>query len=522
LRVEIKVKDRIGISQEILAVFANKRWNVASLEVVSHFIYVHFISDNISLSEIKSSLSNRNDIVHCISVDLLPTQRREAHLQTLLDKIPDPIIDIDQRGIIITINTAARCLLKGLNIIMEGQHIDQYIDQSFHIMLNSPSNNFSLSFLENSYLADITPIFSEHSSSGVILTLRSMNRVGQQIALMQDREQAEFDNIIGEDPAIRLLKSQTLRFAELELPVLISGETGTGKELLARALHNASRRAKAPFLALNCAALPENLLESELFGYAAGAFTGAQKSGKPGLFELAETGTLFLDEIAEMSVYLQAKLLRFLQDYKYRRLGGTKELTANVRIISASHQNLPLQIEQQVFREDLFYRLNVLNLSIPPLRERSNDIILLASHFIQMAALQVSMAIPSLTESALLALKTYQWPGNVRQLQNILFRAVALNETGIIERSDIDSALSQFSIAKATTKNDIQTQIEEDKNEIKIKACQFPDWSSAQEQFESDLLKALYPLFPTTRKLADRLQVSHNKIAMKLRKYGLS
>jgi transcriptional regulator of aroF, aroG, tyrA and aromatic amino acid transport len=519
LRVEIKVKDRIGISQEILAIFSGNNWDICSLEVVSHFIYAHFISIDILLSEVQKSLEKMEDIVHCIAVDLLPTQRREAHLQTVLNKIPDPILDIDQHGFIITFNTAARGLVKGLDVNIEGQHIDQYIDQSFQTMLSSRSRNFSLSFLEHSYLADITPIFSEHNVSGVILTLRSMNRIGQQIALIQDREQAEFDNVIGENPAIRLLKSQTLRFSELELPVLISGETGTGKELLARALHNASRRGNAPFLALNCAALPENLLESELFGYASGAFTGAQKGGKPGLFELAETGTLFLDEIAEMSVYLQAKLLRFLQDYKYRRLGGTKELTANVRIISASHQNLPLLIENKLFREDLFYRLNVLNLSIPPLRNRPDDIALLATHFIEMAALQVAQAIPHLTEQALLALKTYQWPGNIRQLQNILFRAVALNETGIIEKLDVDSALSQFSAPQLIVQGDSEKPVE--KINTEMQNSEFADWNTAQETFESKLLNGLYPLYPTTRKLADRLKVSHNKIAMKLRKYQI-
>lgn len=520
MRVEIKVKDRIGISQEILAIFAEQDWNICSLEVVSHFIYVHFISLDIKLSDVQSSLEHRNDIVHCITVDLLPTQRREAHLQTLLDKIPDPILDLDQQGIIITINTAARSLLKGLAITLEGQHIDQYIDQSFQTMLSSTGSNFSLSFLEHSYLADITAIFSEDSASGVILTLRSMNRIGQQIALIQNREQAEFDNIIGENAAIRLLKSQTLRFAELELPVLISGETGTGKELLARALHNISSRSSAPFLAINCAALPENLLESELFGYAAGAFTGAQKGGKPGLFELAEKGTIFLDEIAEMSVYLQAKLLRFLEDYKYRRLGGTKELTANVRIISASHQNLPQQIEKQLFREDLFYRLNVLNLAIPSLRERTDDISLLANHFIEMAAFQVARATPVLIEEALVVLMGYQWPGNIRQLQNILFRAVALNETGRIEKSDIDAALSQFAVQIERVESKLE--IKSNKSPVSAINCHFPDWHSAQEAFESKLLKELYPLYPTTRKLAERLKVSHNKIAMKLRKYQIN
>ncbi|MBA6262701.1 sigma 54-interacting transcriptional regulator [Colwellia sp. Bg11-12] len=520
MRIEIKVKDRIGISQEVLAIFAENRWNICSLEVVSHFIYVDFMSNNIALSEVQYSLSHRDDIVHCLSVDLLPTQRREAHLKTLLDTIPDPILDIDQNGIIVIINTAAQSLIKELDLKIEGQHIDQYIDQSFQEMLSSSLSNFSLAFLEHSYLADITPIFSEHSVSGVILTLRSMNRVGQHIALIQSKEQAEFDNIIGENAAICLLKSQTLRFSELELPVLISGETGTGKELLARALHNASRRADAPFLALNCAALPENLLESELFGYAPGAFTGAQKGGKPGLFELAETGTIFLDEIAEMSVYLQAKLLRFLQDYKYRRLGGTKELTANVRIISASHQNLPQQIERQLFREDLFYRLNVLSLSIPPLRDRPDDIILLASHFIEMAALQVARKVPTLTEQALVALKNCQWPGNIRQLQNILFRAVALNDTGIIEKSDIDGALSQFTVTDLPISQETELSVKEAKSLADPYKCS--DWRSAQEAFEHNLLKALYPLYPTTRKLAERLNVSHNKIAIKLRKYDIN
>ena len=316
------------------------------------------------------------------------------------------------------------------------------------------------------------------------------------------------------------MKTQTRRFSELELPVLISGETGTGKELLARALHNASGRANAPFLAINCAALPENLLESELFGYASGAFTGAKKSGKPGLFELADTGTIFLDEIAEMSVYLQAKLLRFLEDYKYRRLGGTQELTANVRIISASHQNLPQQIEQKLFREDLFYRLNVLNLSIPPLRDRPDDIVLLAAHFIEMAALQVARKAPVLTEQALGALKTSQWPGNIRQLQNILFRAIALNETGVIEKSDIDGALSQFTTSGLIIPSSPEESVSGSDNTNILYECK--DWSSAQDKFESDLLKELYPLHPTTRKLAERLKVSHNKIAMKLRKYGIS
>jgi len=315
-----------------------------------------------------------------------------------------------------------------------------------------------------------------------------------------------------------LLKEQCIRFAKLDLPVLISGETGTGKELVARALHQKSNRAKAPFLAINCAALPDHLLESELFGYNRGAFTDAKKSGKPGLIELAEGGSIFLDEIAEMSVYLQAKLLRFLEDFSYRRVGGTTELYANVRIISASHQKLTELIDSKKFREDLFYRLNVINIKLPPLRARIADITLLTEHFITNASKQVKsgmltpVVVPSLTKQAWLLLKTYPWPGNIRQLQNVLFSVIALSRHDVISAAEIEQALSTFPIQKPALNIENNLAVLE----------QQKDWASAQAEFEQRLLNALYPLFPTTRALASRLNVSHNKIAMKLRKYGIT
>jgi TyrR family helix-turn-helix protein len=550
VRIEIKVEDKIGISQEILAIFAQMNWNILALEVGSYFIYIHFMSKDINLSDIKASLKDRTDIIHCKAIDLLPTERREVHLQTLLDKLPNPIIDIDERGLISAVNKATIALLteqdgNKLNSInsnpnnchyksIVGQPIAKYSDYAFTSINNPANTSVVLSFMDNSYVADITCLNIDEKISGVMLTLRSMHSVGQQISLLQAKEQAHVDNIIGNSSIIVSLKAQTIRFAKLELPVLISGETGTGKELIARALHNASSRSQAPFLAINCAALPEHLLESELFGYASGAFTGAKKGGKPGLLELAESGTLFLDEIAEMSTYLQAKLLRFLQDYNYRRLGGTKELTANVRIISASHQNLTKLIEQRLFREDLYYRLNVLGISIPPLRERSDDISLLALQFIESAALQVSRSLPVLTEQGLTRLKSYYWPGNIRQLQNILFRAVALNESGIIEAKDVESLLSEISSYSPQSNQKQLGQVIEnnvegsDRQSIDNTAGKNDEghdsvltWEEEQQIFEQQLLSKLYEDYPTTRKLAERLNVSHNKIAMKLRKYNI-
>lgn len=521
MRIEIQSSDRIGISQEILSAFAKQAWNLKAVEVTACFTFAHIEHDNIQLADISHCLESISGIISIKEIALLPTEQRENHLQMLLDRIPDPIIDIDHRGTILAVNAATKKLFsKGKMAELVEQPIETFIDQKVENILTDKASTHSLSFDGKTYLADISPVISHHKQlTGAMITLRSMKAVGRQLALIQSHQEHSFDNIIGRSAKILLIKEQSERFAKLDLPVLIGGETGTGKELIARALHQKSDRAKAPFLAINCAALPEHLLESELFGYSAGAFTSAKKAGKPGLIELAEGGSIFLDEIAEMSVYLQAKLLRFLQDFSYRRVGGTKELHANVRVISASHQNLSKLIDNQLFREDLFYRLNVLNVDLPPLRERADDIVLLAQHFIDNASKQVKQNLdgkvspPVLTESALSALKAYHWPGNIRQLQNILFSVVALSVSERIEAVDVEQVLAKFSQGNESIRS-------HDKQNSKVDISD-DDWSSAQATFEESLLRQLYPLFPTTRKLAERLKVSHNKIAMKLRKYGI-
>ncbi|WDD97945.1 sigma 54-interacting transcriptional regulator [Thalassomonas actiniarum] len=510
MRLEIKSADRIGISQEILSVFSQHLWNLRAIEVATCFTYVHIEPDDVSLDKIRSSLDKVEGILQCREIELLPSERRENHLQTLLNRIPDPIIDIDEQGIILAINQAAKKLIGNKADKLEGRDITSYIELDHKALASDKAITTEINFAGTPYIADISPVIADAEAeakvTGAVIVLRSMNTLGRQISLMQTRNDQGIENVIGQSAKMKLLIEQTLRFADLELPVLISGETGTGKELIARAIHNASSRAKAPFLAINCAALPEHLLESELFGYAGGAFTGAQKGGKPGLFELASGGTVFLDEIAEMSIYLQAKLLRFLQDFRYRRLGGTTELSANVRIISASHQNLVALSAKQLFREDLYYRLNVLSLELPALRDRKEDIALLTRHFIANAAAQVNQQVPDISEQAMAILQHYHWPGNIRQLQNVLFRLVALNTKAMIGQEDLADLLAQSS--------DQQAQAVKDYSDTR-------DWKSAQAAFEHGLLTQLYPLYPTTRKLAKRLNVSHNKIAMKLREHGL-
>ena len=529
MRIVIKSNDRIGISQELLAEFSKQAWNLKAVEITSCFTYIHVEYDELTLTKIKQCLVNVVGVISVESISLLPSEQRANHLQALLDKMPEPIIDLDSNGLILALNKASHkvmpqgCIANSDFIITDylGKPIGDFIGQINKEMLTNTSTSQAITIEGKAYILDISPVFSssisEHNEveqvSGSVILLRSMNTLGRQISLLQSHQEHSFDNIVGKSKSISLIKEQGRRFAELDLPVLITGETGTGKELIARALHKASARAKAPFLAVNCSALPEHLLESELFGYASGAFTGAQKGGKPGLVELAEGGCLFLDEIAEMSPYLQAKLLRFLQDLTYRRVGGTKELIANVRIISASHQNLAKLISQKTFREDLYYRLNVLSIDLPPLRERITDMDLLANLFIENAAKQVSnsqqvmLIKPKLTVKALTLLQQFSWPGNIRQLQNVLFSVVALNSGEEISADDLQQVLKKHLIN------------EQKSEDVTIETTK--DWSSAQADFEAKLLSHLYPLFPTTRKLAERLKVSHNKIAMKLREHQI-
>src|SRR6195256_1864775 len=241
-----------------------------------------------------------------------------------------------------------------------------------------------------------------------------------------------YADAIGSSPAWLGVLAAAMRVAKTEATVLLQGESGTGKEVVARLIHQASPRRYGPFVAINCAALPEQLLESELFGYERGAFTGAQQS-KAGHIELAARGVLFLDEVSEMSPAAQVKVLRFVQEREYQRLGGTRLQKADVRIIAASNRDLGDAVERGTFREDLLYRLQVFDTLLPPLRDRLSDVPLLAEHFLADCARTMHRRIPGLRDDARDALLAHDWPGNVRELRNVLERAAILSD-GDIER----------------------------------------------------------------------------------------
>jgi len=242
-------------------------------------------------------------------------------------------------------------------------------------------------------------------------------------------------DIITKNPRMEELLALTQDVASLRSTVLIRGESGTGKELVARAIHFSGSRAQKPFVAVSCAALTETLLESELFGYEKGAFTGAVGQAK-GKFELADAGTIFLDEIGDISPKLQSDLLRVLQELRFYRVGGTEEVEVDVRVIAATNSNLAEAVQQGRFREDLYYRLNVIEICLPPLRERREDIPLLAEHFVQRISSELGKDIGSISSAALKLLIAYDWPGNVRELENVIERAIVTCRNGTLEEQD--------------------------------------------------------------------------------------
>jgi DNA-binding NtrC family response regulator len=250
------------------------------------------------------------------------------------------------------------------------------------------------------------------------------------------REQYDFSLLVGESPAFRAALDRAAKVIPRgSATVLITGETGTGKELIAQAIHYNGPRAEGPFVEVNCAALPASLLEAELFGYEKGAFTDA-RTAKPGLFEAADGGTLFLDEIGDLSLELQAKMLRVLESRRVRRLGSVRDVEVDVRIIAATHVDLPARVKRGEFRKDLFYRLSVVPVELPPLRARGEDVLMLARHFVDRFSREYEIQIPALTPEIHRAILTHAWPGNVRELKNSVERAVLLGE-GVLREEDL-------------------------------------------------------------------------------------
>ncbi len=275
------------------------------------------------------------------------------------------------------------------------------------------------------------------------------------------------DSIIGKSREIQYLKHQAGQAASNDSTVMITGDSGTGKELFAQAIHHGSKRSLHPFIRINCAAIPKDLLESELFGYEEGAFTGAKARGKPGKFELADKGTVFLDELGDLPLEMQPKLLRVLEEKEFERVGGTRIIRSDFRVICATNQNLEALIEKQRFRKDLFYRLNVIPIEIPPLRERRDDILPIARHLIRKMTREADLSEMKIEKMAEQELINHDWPGNVRELSNVLERAMYASENNMIYKGDLPFSMA-FSGKKALEPT--RASLKNARNQAQIKA----------------------------------------------------
>lgn len=354
-------------------------------------------------------------------------KRLESHsllLDQVLNAISDGYLIVDNQNRIIRANHSAELILDTASGEKNTGTLFHYLEEfDKNAKQKFPNGKFSfydeMLIKQKNYGITISPIFNDDQQIGKSINFKTLDKIGSQAIYKAITTITEQD-ILGDSHIIHQLKKLMSKSSANNLNILIIGESGTGKELIARAIHNMSDRWKNPFIALNCAAIPETLLESELFGYEPGAFTGAGKAGKPGKFELAHTGTLFLDEIGDMPLFLQAKLLRVLQDFSIDRIGATSLRQVDVRIIAATNQNLESLVESGSFRRDLYYRLNVIPVKLPPLRERGNDIILLANHFLEKYTLLAGTKPKSFAPDAIQHMMEYTWPGNVRELENLI------------------------------------------------------------------------------------------------------
>ncbi len=315
-----------------------------------------------------------------------------------------------------------------------------------------------------------------------------------------------FNRIIGKSNKLHKALDLICEAVNTDTTLLLLGESGTGKELLARAIHQNSHRAHGKFEAINCNAFPENLLESELFGYEKGAFTGAETT-KPGLFELAKGGTLFLDEIGDMNLQVQTKFLRVLQEKEFRRLGSTVNIKTDVRIISATNKDLSQLIEQGKFRADLLYRINTFPITLPPLRERKEDIPVLVNHFIQEFNIKVGRKIKGISQNALYYLHGYSWEGNIRELQNVIERAVIISKNGLITVNDIPGYITRRSMPKLTPST----------------VYVIPPEGMSLEKLERDIIiQALETSYYNKTKAAQLIGLSRSKFRYRIKKLHLS
>lgn len=441
-------------------------------------------------------------------LQLLELLRNQSITMELLD---EGIISLDQYGNVSSISPKALRMLHlkedclgqdFLAMVVEDELFKSVLDDNINIydqemaLKDNPQTSYVFSAISNQH-------------GGAILTIREYKRLRELTRrTIGAKAKYSFDNILGNSQAIRHAKEQGKIVAQSDINTLLLGESGTGKELFAQAIHNASKRAREPFVVVNCGAIPRDLIFAELFGYSDGAFTGARSGGKIGKFELADGGTIFLDEIGEMPLETQVTLLRLLQNQEVSRLGSKTVRYVNVRILAATNKDLFEAIEQKEFRQDLFYRLNAFSLTLPSLRERKEDVELLARHFLKKFAKNLNKKINDFTPNTLRILTEYKWPGNIRELENTIERAVNITKSTYIEIEDLPKRM-QEDLPEHTHTQSLQKESDTFKQQfLKTQEC-------------THICHVLEEVGGNMRQAALSLGISRSTLYAKLEKYNI-
>ncbi|MBS4023929.1 MAG: sigma 54-interacting transcriptional regulator [Dethiobacter sp.] len=451
-------------------------------------------------------------------------QKAAKLMKTVIDNTETGIMVLDERKKITHFNPVSEKLLGIKKEEIVGSSLKNIPDVLFEvkdfIKNNKHMSTQMLNVRDNKILASSIPLINEDDQFGVMLTLQGVSKIQTLEAKIRKELYARglvsrytFKDIVYKSAIMKDIIDRAHRYAKTKSTVLIIGESGTGKELFAHSIHNSSPCKDGPFVAVNCAAIPENLLESELFGYSEGAFTGAKKGGKPGLFELAHGGTIFLDEISEMPLLLQARLLRVLQEKAVRRVGDDKILPVDVRIITATNRDLSRLVVDNLFRQDLYFRINVLSINVPPLRERKEDIYLLLEHFINKSE-STAIQDTKLLENSRKWLEEYNWPGNIREMENFVEKYLILSEETNDPAITLQTLINEL-YSFGSEYLGPEDQILSGSNKISINV-------GTLEKMEKEIFEKIQQIYPSENKsaLAQQLNISRTTLWKKLKDFS--
>jgi len=526
LRLVVEGRDRVGMTMDVSKVLYENHLNIISMEVYSGLIYVKLLwGSSYIWDELAQALKKVSGVDRVSQTEFLPSEKREQQIKAVLDSISEGIIAIDRNGCVTLINPAAERILEYPVAAVLGKPIQDVLSPDVPVLhtLATGRGRDNEEIMIKTYrgrhhhIITSRPIENERGEvTGAVAVLKDMSQVRDLVYSITRPSMVTFADITAESQVMKNVVDLAKMVAKSQSTVILRGESGTGKELFAKAIHMASPRRHKPFVPVNCAALPDSLLESELFGYEEGAFTGAHKGGKQGLFEFAHRGTLFLDEIGELSPHLQVKFLRVLQDGQVRRIGGKEEFSVDVRIITATNRNLEDMLQKGNFREDLYYRLNVIPLFLPPLRERKEDISVLVESFIGNMNSRLGLSIRGVSREAMKTMMDYPWPGNVRELANVIERGMTLGAgTDILN-------LPQLLITSRETHGFRPSagDVSHAEDSWKLSAVPRPLADQIADTEVRALRQAL-AVHKSSRLVGKALGVSHTTVLKKLRKYGL-